>query len=226
MTDAPSTPPRAVAVDFNGTLSDDEHLLERLFRERFAERGIAVEPGVYWRELAGLSDPEIAARGLALGGHATDPALVEEIVAAKVAAYRAHVAVHPLVPAAAAAFVRAVAARVPVAVVSGAERAEVETVLEAAGLREAFAAVVCAEDVRRGKPDPEGYRLALTALGAPRPADVVALEDSIPGLRAARAAGLRCLGVAGTADPAALADEADGVVERLDEALAERLLAA
>jgi HAD superfamily hydrolase (TIGR01509 family) len=58
--------------------------------------------------------------------------------------------------------------------------------------RERFAAVVCGEDVQRKKPDPEVYTLALAQLGCP-PQQALAIEDSLPGLRAAGRAGLRVL---------------------------------
>lgn len=71
-------------------------------------------------------------------------------------------------------------------------RANVEALLRpalGAGWPGGFAAVVCAEDAPRKKPDPQAYRLALQRLGC-RPAEVVALEDSPNGLAAARAAGI------------------------------------
>src|SRR6185503_12697431 len=95
--------------------------------------------------------------------------------------------------------VRYAAARVPVAVVSGAYRREIEPVLQHAALAERVTALVAADDVTRGKPDPEGYVRALAALGDGLvPPDVVAFEDTEAGVAAARAAGLRCLGVRGT----------------------------
>ena len=106
-------------------------------------------------------------------------------------------------------------------VVSGAARSEVETVLDAAGIG-VFEVIVSAEDVTRGKPDPEGYRRALELLGV-EAAQSVALEDAPAGIAAARAAGLRCVAVLGTVPPERL-DEADEVVPRLDTALVDRLL--
>ena len=86
--------------------------------------------------------------------------------------------------------VRQVAARVPVAIASGAARLEIETVLEASGLRDLFEVLVCLEDVTNGKPDPEGYRVALDLLNRNRSSpiratDVLVFEDSEHGLRAA-----------------------------------------
>lgn len=88
----------------------------------------------------------------------------------------------------------------PVAVCSGALRAEVELATRALGVLGCFAAIVAAEDVARGKPDPEGYLRALVLLAsvAGRPLEArrcVAIEDSPAGIEAARAAGLKVLAV-------------------------------
>ena len=77
------------------------------------------------------------------------------------------------------------------AIVSGALRSEIELVLELAGLRPHFAEIIAAEDVAACKPDPQGYERAREALEL-APNRCVVIEDSIPGLAAARAAGLRC----------------------------------
>jgi sugar-phosphatase len=57
--------------------------------------------------------------------------------------------------------------------------------------------LICAEDVAAGKPDPQGYLNAAQALGL-APADCVVVEDSLPGVAAGKAAGMRVLGVATT----------------------------
>ena len=62
------SPPLAIVLDFNGTLSADEPLLARLFREVLAEEGVELTSKTYFAELSGLSDPEIVVRALALGG--------------------------------------------------------------------------------------------------------------------------------------------------------------
>jgi beta-phosphoglucomutase-like phosphatase (HAD superfamily) len=98
----------------------------------------------------------------------------------------------------------------------------IETVLGAAGL-DVFDVIVSADDVTRGKPDPEGYLLALEQLGV-RAVDAVAIEDAPPGIAAAKAAGLRCVAVLGTVPPERLG-EADEIASRLDSGLVDRLLA-
>ena len=216
-------------LDFNGTISDDERLLHRLFAEVLAERGIELTEETYFGELSGLSDPEIAERALALGGEEPERDLVEAVLRSKIDRYREEVERDLPLGECARDFVRTLAESVPVAIASGAAREEVELVLDLAGLGETFGgAVVCIEDVDCGKPDPAGYLLALARLNEDRglhnsivARDVLAIEDSVAGVRAAKAAGLRCAAVAGDERAEAAADF---VIERLDAAAAEALL--
>ena len=205
---------RAVIFDFNGTLSDDEPILCEIYRELFAEYGRPLSQQEYYDRLAGLSDPEIVRSWLGRD----DPGFVEQ----RVALYRAAVADGATVTEATREAVRYAAARVPVAVVSGAARAEIEPVLGAAGLAPHVRGIVSSDDVRRGKPDPEGYVRALALLGVEAGA-VVALEDTEAGVAAAKAAGMRCLALAGTLAPERLS-AADELVERIDVELMRRLL--
>ena len=80
--------------------------------------------------------------------------------------------------------------------------------------------LVCADEINRGKPDPEGYLTAAARLGRV-PADCVVIEDTPPGLEAARAAGMRSIGIAGTYPASALI--ADLVVPSLTSLPAELL---
>jgi len=73
--------------------------------------------------------------------------------------------------------------------------------------------LVCADEIQRGKPDPEGYLVAAKRLGRPA-AECVVVEDAPAGLEAARAAGMRAIAVSGTYPATALAI-ADVVVPRL-----------
>jgi beta-phosphoglucomutase len=210
---------RALVFDFNGTLSDDEPILCEIFRELFAERGRPLSTQEYYDELAGLSDPEIVRTWLG-----PDHPDVGRVIEQRVARYRAAVADGSTVSPAVRAAVLHAAARVPVAVVSGATRAEIEPVLEAAGLAAALRTVVSADDVTRGKPDPESYLRVLELLeGNLRAADVVAIEDTEAGVTAAKAAGLRCLALRGTLAPERLV-RADELVDQLDVDLVRRLV--
>jgi beta-phosphoglucomutase len=211
--------PRAVIFDFNGTLSQDEPILCEIFVELFAEHGKPMSAQEYFDELAGLSDPEVVRTWL--GREHPD---VDEVIRERIVRYRAAVADGSSIPDEVRAAVRYAAERVPIAIVSGAAREEIEPVLEAAGLRAAFAVLVSSDDVERGKPDPEGYRTALSLLdGDIAAGDVLVMEDTEAGIAAARGAGMRCVAVLGTLAPERLA-AADEIVERIDVPLLTRLL--
>ena len=216
-------------LDFNGTISDDEPLLEELYRALFAEIGLELSSARYQHEFAGLSDPAIVARGIALVDRTDEAGLAEALIASYTARYLERVRARPTIGADTAAFLRLAAARVPLAIASGAPRATVEAALGGDGMCSLFTAIVTSEDVTRGKPDPEPYLRALALLDAARapdppydPATVWAIEDATVGVLAARAAGMRVVALRTPAYDAELAP-ADLVEDRLDAALAERL---
>jgi beta-phosphoglucomutase len=212
---------RAVIFDFNGTLSDDEPILYGIYARLFAEHGRPLTEDEYYSQLAGLSDPEIVHRWL---GHRKD---AEAVVNERVNRYREAAAdgstIHPGVRRA----VALAAARVPVAIVSGAAAAEILPVVAAAGLAGVFATVVTSDDIEHGKPHPEGYLLALSHLrgriGDLRPGEVTVFEDTEAGISSAKAAGMRCLAVASTLPSDRLA-AADEIVDGVDVAVIERVL--
>jgi beta-phosphoglucomutase-like phosphatase (HAD superfamily) len=117
--------------------------------------------------------------------------------------------------------VRYAAERVPLAICSGAARAEIEPVVEAAGLADCFRVIVSSDDVVRGKPDPEGYLKALRLLGDPR--DGLVFEDTEAGIASAKSAGLHVIAKRGTLDPERLR-EADELVDLIDVELMRRCL--
>jgi beta-phosphoglucomutase len=204
----------SVLFDFNGTISDDEPLLCAIFQELFADAGKPLSEAEYFDRLAGLSDPEIVAAWLGRD----DPALVDR----KIARYRDRAADGSTVDEETRLAVLLAAEHGPVAVVSGAARAEIEPVLDAAGLRDAVAAIVAMEDVPRGKPEPDGYVRALELLRL-RPEAAVAIEDSPPGVAAAKSASLRCAALTRTFSAERLAG-ADLLAGRVDRDLILRLV--
>lgn len=121
---------------------------------------------------------------------------IETLMAAKQRHYVALVAAGGLAlrPGVAPLIAEAQAAGIPQAIVTTSSRSAVAALLGGVGssLSEAFAFWVCGEDVARKKPDPQGYQMALAQL-ALDPESVLAIEDSVAGLEAATAAGLRCL---------------------------------
>ncbi len=211
-------PTRAVVFDFNGTLSDDEPVLCEIFIRLFAEHGKPLSAQEYFDRLAGLSDPEIVRTWLG-----RDHPDVDAVVAERVDRYRAAVADGSTVYDHVREAVRYAADRVPLAICSGAARAEIEPVVEAAGLASCFRAIVSSDDVADGKPHPEGYTRALGLLGA-EPADAVVFEDTEAGVASARGAGVgRVLAMKTTLEPHRLA-AADELIDRIDVDVMRRCL--
>jgi beta-phosphoglucomutase len=205
---------RAVVFDFNGTLSDDEPILARVYVEQFAELGKPITEAEYFEQLAGHTDEEMYERWF---GRA-DRALIDD----RIDRYNALVADGSTVAEETRAAVLFAASHVPVAIVSAAARREIEPVVRAAGLDAAVTLVVCQDDVARGKPDPECYVTAAQRLGV-EPGDLLVFEDTDVGVAAAKAAGTRVIGRTRTLGAARMAG-ADELVERIDVPLLERLL--
>jgi len=205
----------AVVFDFNGTLSDDEAILEKIFTDLFATHlGWQMSAADYRSSLLGRSDREIVE--IAVREHGGDgPDLIEDLLGRRRERYKKAVAEKSPVTAAATELVeRLAAAQVPMAVVTGAQREDVQAVLSSCAVGKRIQLLVTEEDVRVGKPDPEGFLLGARLLGVP-PEDVLVFEDSVPGIRGALAAGMACIAVTGPEPEPEVAALAPGMVEAL-----------
>jgi len=181
---------KAVVFDLDGVLIDSEPVWEQVRRELVAARGGHWAPDAQ-HKLMGMSTPEWA-RYLSedLGVGLPPGQVASEVIDRMSARYATHV---PLMDGAVDA-VHRIAARWPLAVASSAPAVLIETVLQAAGLRSCFAAVMSTEQVAHGKPAPDIYQSVAARLGFPPP-DCAAIEDSSNGLRSAAAAGLRVIAI-------------------------------
>ena len=216
-------PAKALIFDFNGTLSDDEDIMELVTAEALAPHARPPTHQEYVDRLAGLSDEAMVREWL---GDRDD---VDAIVADRIQGYRRHMSDGRTIYPEMREVVRWAASVVPVAIVSGAARAEILPVIEAAGIAGLFTAVVTSDDVEHGKPHPEGYVIGFERLRdrVPdlSPGDVAVIEDTEAGVLAAKAAGMRCLALLGTM-PAERLAAADELIERIDLDLVRRLLVA
>jgi beta-phosphoglucomutase len=86
-------------------------------------------------------------------------------------------------------------AKIRLAVASSGSNGRVNYILDLLDLRHYFQAVVTGDQVTYGKPDPAIFRMACDQMGV-RPSETLVFEDSVSGIRAAKAAGMRCVGVA------------------------------
>ncbi|RNI18992.1 HAD family hydrolase [Flexivirga caeni] len=181
----------AVVFDFNGTLSDDEHVLAQLIIQLAHEVcRVDIDQGRYARDFLGRSDIEILAAIRAEADSPDVPTTRELIDVLNHQYLQAIATTHFVRPEAAALLHRLNDADVMLAVVTGAGRDAVEPALHMAGILDIFDTVVTGEDVIDGKPSPEGLQLAIRRLDISDPSRVAVFEDSAPGLRAVRAAGM------------------------------------
>lgn len=189
-------PLRALLWDMDGTLVDSEPVHRRSFVDAARICGLTL-PEDFHTALIGKSEEAIHAILVADHGLSLSLAHWSEL---RFAAYLARIdEVHPF-EIAADLWARAQAAGLCQAIVSNAPALIVQANLIRLGLAPGAVTTVSREDVRRGKPDPEPYQLALARLGLPAAAAAV-IEDSAAGLAAARAAGLGVYMMPGFAGP-------------------------
>lgn len=213
----------AVIFDFNGTLSDDEPILFDIFSELFRiHLDWTMTTEDYRDELLGRSDREIIERAVARHGHGTEQE-VNELLCLRQDVYKQRVAGANPITDATVRLVKLLADNgIPLGIVTGAQRDDVLAVLAGSPAGGLFGVLIAEEDVSEGKPHPEGFLTAARLLRR-RPGDVLVFEDSVPGVQAAKAAGMHCVAVA--ADPSAeLQAAANAIVAELSAELVERAL--
>ncbi len=210
---------RAVIFDCDGVLADSERAHLRAFQEVLSREGITLTEEAYFTRYLARDDRGCFTAVFNDAGRPLDAPKLRELLERKSARYleeaKGGVGLIP----GAADLARALSNRFPCAVASGALRHEVDLVLDAASLASTIRVVVTAEDVSRGKPDPETYETALARLNeesgsmpAISPGECLVVEDSRHGVASARAAGMRCLAIT-TSYPADALRDADLVVE-------------
>jgi HAD superfamily hydrolase (TIGR01509 family) len=203
-----------VVFDLDGVIVDSEPVHERATDEYLAGLGATVDQGLrddmMGRRVRELTDAIAARLGLP----------PREVLAQREAIFWRMLdegeGPRPM-PGLHTAIARLSGAGLPLAVATSGTRAYVEHVLERLGVRGAFKAVVSGEDVVNGKPHPEIYLRAAFQLGAD-PADCVAIEDTVHGVTAARAAGMHVVAVPNALTATMDFSAADAVVADLDAA--------
>ena len=180
----------AVLFDMDGTLIDSEQYTEGAALRLLGAFGIA-EPGFDLTTLYGITW-DAAAQHIAEAHPAVNSIDVASVLQGHFADLSEELGVS-LVPGS-DGFFTACAARFKVGLCTSNVRAEADRCLGHFPAFEALQAVVTSEDMVRSKPDPCGYLLVAERLGV-EPKHCVVFEDSIAGLQAARAAGMRCVAV-------------------------------
>ena len=195
---------RAIIFDFDGVIADTEPLHFAALQRVLAGIDITLTEAEYYADYLGFDDRGCFLAALRTHRREASPALVGELMDRKAQAYLAAIKDHLAIFPGVRELVHDAAARVPLAIASGALRNEIDVILQEAGLRKAFCHITSAEDVTRGKPAPDPFLHAMAGLNRQpaqptlTPQDCLVIEDSLPGIRAARAAGMKVLAVANT----------------------------
>jgi HAD superfamily hydrolase (TIGR01509 family) len=208
----------ATLFDFDGVLVDSEPVHLEAFRDVVRPLGITITDEDYAEHYLGLDDFGAFREMLSRAKHTVSGERLRQLVEQKNPAFMKRFASQVRVFDGAVDIVRRRAKLGPVAIVSGALRNEVDFGLEKMGVTDDVALIVAAEACKACKPDPEGYLLAMRSLKARGtvPARVVVVEDSIAGVQAGKAAGLRVVAVAHSYSADALARAgADAVAKRI-----------
>jgi HAD superfamily hydrolase (TIGR01509 family) len=211
---------KAIVFDFDGVLANSEPLHYLAFRDVLAEQGVSLSESDYYAKYLGYDDVGALA-AVARDQRRVFPAAVIKSLVARKAVRMEELEREKAVlfPGAAEAVVR-LAGSCPLAIASGALRAEITRILDRERLSIHFAAIVGAEDTAVSKPAPDPYHRAVQLLSSATgstlsPAECVAIEDSQWGIESARAAGLRTVAITHTYPAEALA-AADKIVSGLD----------
>jgi beta-phosphoglucomutase len=208
---------RAAVFDFDGVIVDSEPLHYRALRDALLPEGVEITEDEYLASYLAYDDRGAIRLALEHHGERVDGERMERIAARKRAAFARAIPAIPIFDGA-RELVLSLGAEVPLAIASGARHEEIETILTGLGLRDAFQAIVGAEDAGRTKPDPAPYLEAAGRRAARTPgrgpAECVAFEDSMPGIASALGAGMKVVGVANS-HPAEKLRAAHRVVDSL-----------
>ena len=214
---------RAILFDCNGVIADDEPVHMRLFQQVLKEEGITLTKEEYFCKYLAMDDRSCFTQALKSAGKKFSVDLVPQLIDRKAQYYQKAIEQDLRIFPGISQFVQNHARDYALAVVSGALRNEIKQILSYAKIQKHFAAIISAEDVSFGKPDPEGYRKGVKILAQlpifkdqPLQAkECVAIEDSIHGVDAAHGAGVRCIAITNSY-PAQQLKHADLVVSTIE----------
>jgi len=203
---------RAVIFDLDGVLIDSESVFSRIV-ERFLKKeyGISItEEDV--SNATGMSDEGLFRYVLEKYGVEVDPKKYKEVAWSYFRKRKRLPRTKKALQA-----VRALSRKFPLAVASASYSWYVGKFLKAEGFRKYLRFYLGRDDVRNAKPSPEIYLLAAKRLGIP-PENCLVIEDSFPGISAAKAAGMACIALKGGHNPAGIdRSKADSVISELSE---------
>lgn len=215
---------KAILMDFNGVIIDDEPLQMKAYQEVLKGEEIDLTEEDYYSCL-GMDDKAFVRASFKRAGKEFTDEKVSEMIEGKTEKWREMVDGEIPLFDGVENFVKKMENDFALGIVSMARLPEIEYVLEKTGMRNSFMTIVSAEDISNHKPDPECYLEGFNLIDARRTAlgsnpivhrDCLVIEDSPQGIEAGKSAGLMTLGVTNTVDEKRLRDAgADSVTHSL-----------
>jgi beta-phosphoglucomutase len=196
----------AIFFDFNGVIIDDERIHLKAYREVLLAENVPLTDEDYFASL-GMDDAAFVRAAYARAGQPLTDETMHALIKREHELHREFITRDLPVPAGVVTFIKAAARHYQLGIVSMAVRSEIDYVLALAGITKPFSVVVSAEPRLKHKPAPDCYQRALRLLNEIRRAarqlpllanECLAIEDAPPGIEAARAAGMRTVGVTNT----------------------------
>lgn len=194
---------RSIIFDMDGVICDSEPLHMKAFQQVLTELGISLTDQEYYDKYLAFDDRGCFKTIFESNGRVAEAGNLQDYIDRKGRYFDAMMKEHLVIYPGVEPFIKRLAERFSLALASGARRLEVEFVLRKAKVRGLFTGIVSADDVKKGKPDPESFQTALKLLNERRlvtspeiqPGECLVIEDSKHGLAAARAAGMKCAAV-------------------------------
>ena len=198
---------KVVLFDFNGVIINDELLHEKLIEKVLLEENLVLDPGVYRKFCLGRSDKVGLENIMIQRGRYVKEEYLYQLIKRKNLDYQQQLESMEKLPIYldTVDFIsRLSQTNLKMALVTGALRSEVELVLNKANLVDYFKVIITGDDVKASKPEPDGYLLAVDILNQKyidinlKPSECLVIEDTFPGIEAAKLAGMPVVAVANT----------------------------
>ncbi len=217
---------KAVLLDFNGVIINDESIHQELIADILISENLRPDESEFHTLCLGRSDRACLRDILGQRGRVVSDEYLDNLIQKKTQAYQQKLESLddlPIYPGIEEFLTQLQQQGIAIALVTGALRSEVELVLQKSGIAKYFSVIVGGDDITQSKPEPEGYLLAVSQLNL-RPSECLAIEDSYPGIEAAKKAGIPVVGIANTYPLHMLQRRANWTIDYLAELELDRLL--
>lgn len=215
---------KAIIFDCDGVIVDSEPHHLKAFQIILKEEDIELTQEAYYEKYLALDDKGLFEAILTAHQRPVNNQILKRLIVKKMPLFKKLSEESLFLYPGVVEFIKKTQGSYKLAIASGAFRGEIKAALDKGGIRSAFPVIVSAQDVRKGKPDPEAFLTALkklntisTATNNIQARECIVIEDSLHGVEAARTAGMKCLAVTNSYPRPLLEGKADRIVDSLAE---------